>query len=133
MKPRDIAIAVVWMVVLAIAFHNGIGIGHVHNPPPPIHIWIIAPPLFFIFVSIVVFRSRHRPMGAGTSREFLERLRPAALFMVALLIIGVVGLASTYANGQSSSAYLGSAFFLSCGLGFLLAYVLSFRFPPRLY
>jgi hypothetical protein len=40
-------------------------------------------------------------VGAGTYREFLERLRPTALMMLARLIVGVVGvveLPSIYAN-----------------------------------
>jgi hypothetical protein len=152
MKLRDIAIAVVWIVVLTGALSNGIKMGHAHNPPgtvspfPPVEFAYVALPLFFLLSSIGVFLMRHRlfargwigylvdwKWGAGTYQEYFERLRPTALMMLATLIIGVVGLASTYANEQNWYAYFGSAFALTCGLGLLVAYVLSWRFPPRLY
>jgi len=75
----------------------------------------------------------HWKWGVGTYREFLERLRPTVLLMLATLICGVVGLVSTYANEQNWYAYFGSAFSLTIGLGLLVAYCLSWRFPPRLY
>jgi hypothetical protein len=152
MKLRDIAIAIVWIVVLADTFSKAIKIGHAHNPPgtvapfPPIEFAFVALPLFFLFSSIGVFFLRRRQFeggwmrhlvdwkwGAGTYREFLERFKPVALMMVAALIVGIVGLVSTYANDQNWYAYFGSAFSLTCGLGLLVAYFLSLRFPPRLY
>ena len=70
--------------------------------------------------------------GTGTYVEFLVRLRPTALMTLTCLTIGIVGLASTYANDQNWTAYFNSAFALSCGLGLLIAYLLSYRFPPKL-
>jgi hypothetical protein len=139
MKPQNIAIAVVWIAFLASALYNGIAIGHIHNPPgcagpcPSIHIWVIVLPFLFIAssVGVLLFKDRFGARGAYT--EFHKRLRYTALIIVALLIIGVVGLGSTYANEQYSHAYFGAAAALSVGLGVLVAYFLSFRFPPRLY
>jgi hypothetical protein len=74
-----------------------------------------------------------RKWGAGSWEGFVKRLRPTGLMMFFALMVGVVGLVSTYAHEQSSQAYFISAFFLTCGLGLLLAHLLSFRFPPRLY
>jgi hypothetical protein len=152
MNLKQIAIVIVWVVFLADAFSKGIALGHAHNPPgtvapfPPIWFWAIALPFFFAFFSVGVFCLRHRQFsggwlrylidwrwGAGTYGDFFRRLRPTALMMLWCLILGVVGLSSTYANEQSSYAYSGGAFFLTCGLGLLLAYVFALRIPPRLY
>ena len=155
MKLQDIAIAIVWIYFLAGAVYQGIAIGHVHNPPgtvapfPPIEFAYVALPLFFILSSVGVFLLRRLlyerldagwlgslvdwKWGAGTYRDFLEHLRPTALMMSFCLILGVVGLPSTYANEQNWYAYFGSAFSLTIGLGLLVAYCLSWRFPPRLY
>jgi len=136
MKLQDIAIAIVWIYFLAGAVYQGIAIGHVHNPPgavtpfASIESWLFVLPFFFILSSVGVFLI-NRKTSAYTG--FAKRLRPTTLMMSFCLILGVVGLASTYANEQSSYSYLGSAFFLTCGLGLLLAHFLSFRFPPRLY
>jgi hypothetical protein len=155
MKPRDITIAVVWIAVLANAFLMALRMGHLIFPAgtvkpfPPTVAWFVVLPFFFLFSSIGAFLVRHRMFdrldrgwiralvdrkwGAGTYRDFLERFRPTVLIMVASLIIGVVGLASTYVNDQSPVSYFNSAFSLSCGLGLLVAYCLSWRFPPRLH
>jgi hypothetical protein len=151
MKPRDIAIAIVWIVVLAVNFLTALRMGHLHFPPgtvkpfPPTVAWFVALPFSFLFWSIGAFLVRHRlfdrgwirdlvdrKWGAGTYRDFLQRLRPTALMILGTLIVGVVGLASTYANEQSAISYFNSAFSLSCGLGLLVAYCLSWRYPPRL-
>jgi hypothetical protein len=138
MKLRDIAIAVVWIFFLAVAFHHGITIGHIHNPPgcatpcPPIHIWLIVPPFCLIVFSVGVLLFKDHFSG-GIRTELHKRLRLTALIMVVLLIVGVVGLASTYANDQYSHTYFGATVSLSSGLGLLVAYFLSPRFPPRLY
>jgi hypothetical protein len=126
----------VWIYFLAGAVYQGIAIGHVHNPPGAVtpfasmEGWLFVLPFFFILSSVGVFLiNRKRPAYTG----FAKRLRPTALMMSFALMVGVVGLASTYAHEQSSQAYFISAFFLTCGLGLLLAHFLSSRFPPRLY
>jgi hypothetical protein len=53
--------------------------------------------------------------------------------MLCALISGITTLLSNYANAQNSRVYFGGAFFSSCGLGLLVAYLLSLKFPPRLY
>src|SRR5215467_233217 len=137
MQPRDIAIAIVWVFFIAVAFHHGIVNGHIHNPPrcatpcPPIHIWLFVPPFLFIVSSVGVLLLKDH-LNGGIRTEFHKRLRLTALVMVTLLIIGGVGLVSTYANHQNSYAYFGATVALSSGLGLLIAYFLSRRFPPRL-
>jgi hypothetical protein len=139
MKLKDVAIAIVWIVVLAVTFYRGTELGHLHNPPgcatrcPPMHIWFIVLPLSFIVSSVGVLLFKDRVGRRGTYTECHKRLRSTALIMVACLIFGVVGLASTYANEQNSHAYFGGALSLSVGLGLLVAYFLSPRFPPGLY
>jgi hypothetical protein len=156
MKLKDIAIAIVWIFFLAQAFSGAIATGHAHPPLgivapfPPVWFRFVALPLFFVIISVGVFLQRRRlfyslgeglwlgnlidsKWGAGTYREFLERLRPTALMILVCLILGIGGLVSTCANEQDSYAYFESAFVLSIALGFLLAYFLSLRFPPRLY
>jgi hypothetical protein len=153
MKLKDVAVATVWIIVLAVTFSQGIVLGHLQTPPgtaapfPPIKVWFVALPLLFIFSSTGTFlvnRLGHIPegwlrylidrtWGPGACQEFLVRFRPRALMMLACLLFGVTGLVSTYTNAQNSGAYFVSAFFLSCGLGLLLAYFLSVRLPPRLY
>jgi hypothetical protein len=156
MKLRDVAIAIVWIFFLAQAFSGAIATGHAHPPHgavvpfPPIWFRFVALPLFFVLSSVGGFLSRRglfyslgegwwlgnlidSKWGAGTYREFLKRLRPTVLMILACLILGVGGLVSTYVHEQDSYAYFGSAFALTCGLGLLHAYFLSLRFPPRLY
>jgi hypothetical protein len=112
--------------------------GHLHSPPavPPVNLWFAVFLLSFVFSSVAPFRRLFYSLGegrwlgnlidskwgAGTYREFLKRLRPAALMMLFCLVVGIVGLAWAYANDQSSYAYFTSAFSLSIGLGLLLAY-----------
>lgn len=155
MKLKDVPVAIVWIYFLAQAFSVVIAIGHAHPPRgavqpfPPIWFRFVALPLFFVLSSLGPFLSRRHFMpwekggwlgkvidskwGWGTYREFLKRLRPTVLMILVCLICGVGGLISTYVNEQDSYAYFGSAFALSCGLGLLLAYFLSLKFPPRLY
>jgi hypothetical protein len=152
MKPREIVIALVWLALLASALTKGLAVGHTKNPPgtvapfPPVGFAFFALPLFFVFSAAAAFFQRRRlhrgwwlqelidsKWGAGTYDEFLVRLKPTALMMLYCLTLGFVGLASTYANEQNWFAYFNSSFFLSCGLGLLTAYLLSYRFPPRLH
>jgi hypothetical protein len=153
MKLKDVAVAIVWVIVLADTFFHGIELGHLQTPPGtaapflPIKVWFVALPLFFIFSSAGMFLVNRLGLfyagwlrylidwawGAGSYREFLVRFRPIALMTLVCLLLGVTGLVSTYTNAQNSIAYLFSAVSLSCGLGLLLAYFLSVRLPPRLY
>ena len=149
MKPRHIAIAVVWIFYFASAFSAGIAIGHTTRPPgtvapfPPLEFAFIALPLFFAFSAGVFFLRRRIyhgwlqnlidwKWGAGTYREFLIRFKSTLLAILTCLIVGTVGLASAYANERDWTAYFNSAFVLACGLGLLVAYVLSHKFPPKL-
>jgi hypothetical protein len=74
--------------------------------------------------------------GEGTYSRFKAQLRPTRLFMAYMLTTGVVGLAATYISGADEvtrrGAYLIGGIFLSGGLGLLVAYLLSIRFPPNL-
>jgi hypothetical protein len=107
-------------------------------------IWLF----FFVFASGASFLTRRRqhnavgwPLdslvdriwGPGATTAFTTRVRPVRLMMLASLTFGTSGLASTYANAQAWGwAYFQSGFFLSVGLGLLVAYLFSLKFPPSL-
>jgi hypothetical protein len=151
MKLGDLIIAVIWVCFLATAFYGGFESGHVVNllsvtpPPPPTFAWAFG--LFiFTFFAIVGFFHRgpllfgawgqtwvDRKWGAGTYVAAIMRLRPVALFMLTVLIRGVTSLLSNYANPQSLWTVADGVFPLAFGLGLLVAYLLSLRFPPRMY
>jgi hypothetical protein len=63
----------------------------------------------------------------------IMRLRPVTLFMLTGLTLGLTTLMSNYLHAQNWTMYVNGGFMLSGGLGLLVAYVLSLRFPPRLY
>ncbi len=145
-------IAAVWIWFLASALYGGLASGRsdILGPAPPpaaaIFIWLF----FFLFASIVPFLRRGRAdpwlgslglvgqwidrrWGAGACTEAGQRFKPIALLGLSGLTLGITSLASNYAHAQSWPAYFGSGFFLASGLGLAVAYVLSLRFPPRLY
>jgi hypothetical protein len=150
MKLRDIIIAVVWVYFLATALYKGMMAGHVVDSPgvpsggPPaftLAAWLFA----FTVFAVGGFLGRGRPVfgewvqrwvdrkwGAGTYAAITMRLRPMALFMLTILTNGASGLLSNYGDAQGFT-YVTSTFSLSCGLGLLVAYLLSLRFPPRMY
>jgi hypothetical protein len=143
-KKGDFLIALIWFVLLAIAFFQGIQVRHA-TLAPPIRVAYFIIPLFTIFAFGASFLQRRsvldippvrwlvdRKFGVGIYDRFLERLRPVTLLMASALIMGIVGLISTYATTQNYAAYFNGSFFLACGLGLLVAYLLSLRFPPRL-
>ncbi len=147
MKASDIVIAALWVMFLASAAAQGravpqepyLPLAAAENMAPFL---LLAPFAFFLPAA---FFQRKRPFGnsavrnwvdrkwgLGTHDKFIARLRPATLFMLAFLTLGVTGVISTYASTQSFEAYISSGFFLSAGLGLLVAYLLSLIFPPRL-
>jgi hypothetical protein len=143
------------MWFLGSALYKGLDAGRsgfsVPPPPPLVAAFILLG--FFLFASIVPFLARRRRnfwgarkgtpglvgqwidrmWGAGTCAAFEQRLRPVALFTSTAVTFGITGLASAYANEQSWPTYFNCGFFLSCGLGLAVTYILSLRFPPRLY
>jgi hypothetical protein len=131
---------------------SALGLAAYALPPPPaaVFIWVF----FFLFASIVPFlgrgradvwgRSKWGPLGlagewidrrwgAGTCTAAGQRFKPAALLALTSLTFGITSLASNYANGQSWPTYFTSGFFLAVGLGLAVAYLLTLRFPARLY
>jgi hypothetical protein len=98
-----------------------------------------------LFFSVVVFMQRKKPFplvfitqwfdrrfGPGAFGQFLQRLKPVALFASGCFVLGGTGLVSTLLTTQDRTAYVISGFFLSGGVGLLIAFLLSVRFPPRL-
>jgi hypothetical protein len=143
MKPKDIIVVIVRASVLTFAFYSGIEVGQLKPPPgtvapfPPVGFALFALPFFFTFGAVIVFFSCRRlgrrvydlrwlrilidwKWGAGTFHDFSVRLKPFTLMTWCCLCVGIVGLASAYANDQDWYAYFNSAFFLSCGLGLLV-------------
>jgi hypothetical protein len=152
MKLGDIIIAVVWVYCLATALYGGLMAGRVADslyvgpPYAPGFAWFLW--LFsFTFFAAAGFFQRGRLVfgggwlqkwvdgrwGAGAHAAMMMRLRPVALFMLTALTSGLTGLISNYANAQNWPVYVNHISFLSCGLGLLVAYLLSLRFPPRMY
>ena len=152
MKLGDIIIAAVWVYFLATALYRRLMAGHVADSVyvgPPYYpgfarfLWLGI----FTFFAIAGFFQRGRLVlggewlqkwvdrrwGAGACAAMTMRLRPVALFMFTVLTAGLTGLISNYANAQNWPVYVNSIAFLSCGLGLLVAYLLSLRFPPRMY
>jgi hypothetical protein len=151
MKLGDIIIAAVWVSFLATALYKGLMAGHVTDSlyvgPPfaPGFAWFLWL-LWFAFFAVAAFLQRGRLFfrgwvqkwidgrwGAGACTAMTMRSRPIALFMLTVLTQGLTGLISNYLNAQNWPVYVISISFLSCGLGLLVAYLLSLRFPPRLY
>jgi hypothetical protein len=151
MRIGDIAVAVVWILCLAGALSSGLKMGHTIGPLgsrvpfPPVNFAIFALPFFFVAASAGVFFLRRvlfqgdwtgrlidRVWGQGTWAAAVVRLKPTALMIVMCCTLGIVGLASTYAQSQSWTAYFNSAFALSVGFGLLVAYSLSRKYPPKL-
>jgi hypothetical protein len=138
----------VWIVFLAAALASGIANGSVERalwPFPPMGFAILSVVLFFVS-SAGVFLVRHalahgdwtallmdRVWGQGTYATVVVRLRPTALTIVTCCTLGIVGLASTYLQSRASTSYLHSALALSFGLGLLVAYSLSRKYPPELH
>jgi hypothetical protein len=154
MSGSKIAVAAVWFVVVASALHAGLSMGTVSTmhsgtgepfPPPNAAIGIVCFGLMASSVGVFLIRRHIRfghtwttrlvdlIFGDGTWETVVVRLKPAALMIVATYIQGVVGLISTYANAQSWTSYVNSAFALSVGIGLTIAYGLSRRFPPLLF
>jgi hypothetical protein len=152
MKLGDIIIAVVWVYCLATALYRGLMAGHVADSVyfgPPFapgfarFLWLFT----FTFFAVAGFFQRGHLVsgggwlqkrvdgrwGAGAYAAMTMRLRPVALFMLTALTAGLTGLISNYANAQNWPVYVNSIALLSCGLGLLVAYLLSLRFPPRMY
>lgn len=151
MRIGDIAVAAVWTAFLARALSSGLAMGHATGPPgsrapfPPVNFAIFVLPFFFIASSAGVFFLRRvlfqgdwtgrlidRVWGQGTWAAAVVRLKPTALMIVTCCTIGIVGLASTFAQPQSWTGYFNSAFALSIGFGLLVAYSLSRKYPPKL-
>jgi hypothetical protein len=151
MRIGDIAVAVVWILFLAGALSSGPKMGHTtgplgnHVPFPPVNFAIFVLPFFFVAASAGVFFLRRvlfqgywtkqlidRVWGQGAWAAVVADLKPTALMIVTCCALGIVGLASTYAQSQSWTAYFNSAFALSVGFGLLVAYSLSRKYPPKL-
>ena len=110
MKPRNI-VTIVWIVVLASAFYNGIAVGLWMRPAgttapfPPVKVTVFIWAIFFAFAFAAAFFQRriiydrgllrsaiNWKWGAGTYREFLLRLKLMTLVMLYCLTFGAVGL-----------------------------------------
>jgi hypothetical protein len=102
-------------------------------------IWLFP---FAFFVPAVFFQRKtafkfkflanviDKRVGAGAMEDFIFRLRPTLLFMIAISTLGVSGVLTTFFNDGPDGAYTISGFFVSGGLGIFTAYLLSLRFPP---
>jgi hypothetical protein len=155
MSGSQIAVAAVWLAFIASALYSGLSMGaatrtlqtNTGEPFPPPNVALIILSFGFIASSVGVFLARRViryghswktrwidwAWGQGTWETIVVRLRPVALLMVTASITGFVGLISTYTNSQSWTAYVNSAFALSVGVGLIIAYCLSRRFPPALF
>jgi hypothetical protein len=151
MRIGDIAAAVVWITFLAGAVSSGLKMGHAVGPTgsrapfPPANTAIFLLLFFFVASSAGVFflrravfprgwtgRLTDRVWGEGTWATIVVRLKPTALMIVMCCTIGIIGLASTYAQSKAWTGYFNSAFALSIGLGLAVAYSLSRKYPPTL-
>ena len=147
----DIAVGVVWIAVLAAAISSGLKMAHSIGPLgsrapfPPTNVAIFLLVFFFVasaagvfFLRRVLFQGRwagrliDRVWGLGTWATMVVRLKPTALMIAMCCTLGTVGLASTYAQSQSWTAYFNSTFALSVSLGLVAAYWLSRKYPPAL-
>jgi hypothetical protein len=147
MKASSIAIALIWVIFLFDAFRQGREVP-VSAVAQQIRLdWFGQVALFlpFVFFLFAAFFQRHKQfsyplvtravdgkLGPGTFAGFISRLRPVTLFMLACLTLGTTGLLSTYLTTQEIGGYIVSGFFTSAGLGLLVAYLLSIKFPPKL-
>ena len=99
----------------------------------------------FLFFSIAGFKQREKILsesrmsnrvinnvfGKDAAIVYRKTLRPTLLFMSVLLVWGVTGLIATFKTTQGSSAYLAAGMMLSGGLGILVAFLLSTKYPPQ--
>lgn len=145
MRKSDILIALIWVLLIFDCLSKGLSISD--SPmttglswgDQKYVVWLFP----FAFFLPAVFLQRKsalkikflaniidKRLGAGTLDNFVYRLRPTVLFMMASLTLGVSGLITTFFNNGPDGAYTVSRFFVSCGLGIFTAYVLSLKFPP---
>lgn len=140
-------IGMIWFASLAGAFRQGrdLPMSEIAQAPFPESSSLIFMAFPFLFFLPAAFFQRHKQLsiplvtravdskfGSGAYSRFVTRLKPVALFMSACFMNGLTGLVSTHIENQSSGAYTVSGTFISAGLGLLLAYILSMKFPPRL-
>lgn len=147
MKTSDFLIAAIWLFFLSDAYFQGRDIPTTtllkNVPLETILIILIFPFLFFLLAAFFQRKSLllkaswiskfiDKKYGNGTYKKFVHRLKPITLFTLGCLLLGVTGLVSTYLSTKNPSGYLMGGFFISGGLGLLVACLLSVKFPPRL-
>jgi len=145
MKKSDILIILIWSLLIIDCLSQGLSITNSPMVTGPTWgdqrylVWLFP----FAFFLPAVFFQRHSALkfkfltkvidsrfGIGTLDEFVFRLRPTILFMVAIFTLGISGIITTLINGGPDGAYTISGFFVSGGLGVFTAYLLSLKFPP---
>ena len=152
MKRSEVLIIVIWFIVIIDSFMQGIGMPALgvrffkNNIPEETKLVLLwFPFLFFLIAAFLQRKAINRSklpiitkridnkFGPGTFDDFMRRLKPYLLFMTACLIGGGTGILSTYFGSQHESGYWISGFFLSGGVGLFSAYILSVKFPPRIF
>jgi hypothetical protein len=152
MNKSNIAISIIWLYALADALRQGLSmpskmVGQNLSMEQAITksapILVIVPFVFFLVAGFFQRKSGYKigmlsgyfdkKYGQGTTDAFIRNLRPATLFITGSLTLGGSGIATTFFTTQALPPYILSGFFLSAGLGLLCAYLLSIKFPPKLY
>lgn len=150
MKLSNLLTLIIWLLILSDAVRQGVSIpGSLLSErfnQDNLNILIIFFPFVFFLVAAFIQRGKlntvefvpnfiasriDKKYGRNTTNNFLIKLKPIALFMCAVLLLGLTGLFSTYTSTKQIGAYNISLFFLSGGLGLLSAHILSIFYPPR--
>lgn len=146
MKISNFLIVIIWLFFLRDAYLQGRNIPTttlLENAPTETVILILTLPFLF-FLTAGFFQRKSlieipmltkyidKKYGNGTFQAFVSKLRPITLFTLGCLLLGITGLVSTYLSTKNPSGYLVGGFFISGGIGLLIAFLLSIRFPPRL-
>ncbi len=146
----DVLIVLFWLFLLSDAYFQGRELPYLLNeidlPELPILLSGFAILAVASAAGIVTFLQRKnimekmpllstivdRVLGIGAYSRITHRLRPVCASILSSLILGIVGLYSTYEGSQDRWSYaicIGSTVFATF---MLIAYLASKRFPPAL-
>lgn len=139
MKKSSIIVAIIWLYSVGISVLQGFTLPTsqiAHGIPIPWQILVCLPLIIVIGAffnkeipgSFLIGRSIDQRFGQGTYRSFMISLKPELLFSCMCFGIGIVGFLRTFQLGGPSGAFSMSGFFISGGLAFFAAHVISRRF-----
>ena len=138
MKKSTLIILIIWVYIVGASFVQGFylpssELAVAFSSFPSVWPMVVIPPIVIIIGASLgpgpgkrwVGAWIDRRFGQGSCSKFLRKLKPELLFASMGFALGITGLIRAWQHNGPKGAFVTSSFFLSSGIGFVIAYFIT--------